>query len=230
MVDAYTSGAYGAANPDWHAADAPHKARAVRALLDAAGLSPATVIDVGCGTGGVLRHLHGQGGPKVRFEGWDIAPVAIARAQEHARERLTFVAGDLLASDRTAELILCLDVVEHLADDVGFLTALRDRGEVFLFRLPLDLSVLDVLRPSRLLSARARYGHRHVYTAPMALQTLRSAGFRVEQWRYDRLPPPRDTARRLLTSWGRAAAFRVWPEAAVRVLGGYSLLVLARSA
>ena len=57
----------------------------------------------------------------------DVSPAAIAFSRSRASERLTFHLGDLLAvSDRSYDLLMCLDVVEHVPDYLGFL--LRDNS------------------------------------------------------------------------------------------------------
>lgn len=233
MADPYTSGQYAIDNPDWHEADAEHKARALASMIRYAGLRPRTVIDVGCGTGGVLWHLShtlAEDLPGTAWEGWDVAPEAIRRARKREGGNLHFVAEDFLASEREADLLLLIDVVEHVPDDVAFLRGLRDRARWFLIRLPLDLSAWDVARSTRLLEARRRYGHRHVYTRELALQLLGEAGYEVEKVVYDRVPPPRETARQRLVDGLRETLFQVAPALTVRLLGGYSVLVLARAA
>lgn len=231
MSDPYTSGRYAEANPDWHAADAPHKARALAAVIRDAGLRPASVVDVGCGAGGVLRALAaalGPGWPGTTWEGWDVAPEAVARARAGGEGGPTFRVGDFVADGERAGLVLCVDVIEHLPDDRAFLRALRPRGEAFLFRIPLDLSAWDVLRPTRVLEATRRYGHLHLYTRALALERLREAGFQVERAVYDRVPPPRDTRRRRWVDAARTALFARWPDRTVDLIGGWSLIVLAR--
>jgi len=222
----YTDGRYGGRNPTWHEEDAREKAVAIAEILHFGGLFPQSVADVGCGTGGVLMELKGlldaRGHTEVSYEGWDIAPDAIARAREREGLRISFTAADFLASERRVDLILCVDTFEHIGDDVGFLRGLSKRADHFVFRIPLDLSALDVLRPHRILAARRNWGHRHVYTRTLALELLREAGFRVRAERYHRVGGPFGGLDPL-----RRAAFRVSPHAAVRALGGFSLLVLA---
>jgi SAM-dependent methyltransferase len=232
VLDAYETGAYGEHNPDWHEADAPFKAAALAVVARFAGLVPHTVLDVGCGTGRVLaelkRELDGEW-PDTTYEGWDIASEPIGRARaSYEGDRITFVKGDFLESERKADLLLCVDVIEHVASDLQFLVALRPRAQWFLFRIPLDLSALDVVRPRRLLEARRRYGHRQFYTRETALALLEEAGFQVEVWRYDRVPPPADTLRRRLVDRVRRSLFSAVPDATVRWIGGFSLVVCAR--
>lgn len=229
----YTSGRYAHENPDWHERDAPHKARAVAGLVSALGWTPASVVDVGCGTGAVLRHLREEldraGAPRVaRWEGWDVAPEAIARASRHEQPGLRFVCGDYTAEGPRADLLLALDTAEHTPDDVAFLAALAARADRLVLRIPLDLSVLDVLRPARALEARRRYGHRHAYTRELAFAVLDEAGLEVLTWRHDRVPPDTPTPRARLVDAARRALFTLAEEPTVRWLGGWSLLVAAR--
>ena len=231
MTEPYTSGRYAIDNPDWHEADAPHKARALANMIRFSGLHPSTVADVGCGTGGVLWHLVqilGEDLPHTAWEGWDVAGEAIRRARKREGGRLHYVKGDFLASERRVDLLMAIDVVEHVADDVGFLQALRSRADWFLFRFPLDLSAWDLVRPGRLVNARTRYGHRHVYTRELVLLTLQDAGFEVEHVVYDRVPPPRETVRQRAVDAFRRGVHQVAPTLAARWLGGFSLLLLAR--
>jgi SAM-dependent methyltransferase len=225
------TGSYADQNPDWHEADAAHKAQALAAAIRFAGLSPRSVVDVGCGTGRVLALLKREFDrelPDTEWEGWDIAPEAIARARKREGRRLTYVAGEFLDSERQVDLLLGIDVIEHVEDDLGFLEGLRSRADWFLFRIPLDLSALDVVRPGRLLAARKVWGHRHFYTRDMALDLLQVAGYRVETLRYDRVPPPRDTPRRRVVDLARRTLFAAAPDRAVRWVGGFSLIVCAR--
>jgi SAM-dependent methyltransferase len=222
----YTSGRYGTQHPDWHEEDAAAKAAAVASLLRYGGVQPLTVVDVGCGTGGVLRLLAGRLGdrwPEAHFEGWDIAKAAIRKARVHEGGQLHFVHGDFLASERQADLLLCLDVFEHVQDDVGFLEQLASRARWMVFRIPLDLSVWDVARPRRLVEAGPTLGHRHVYTRELALQRLDLAGYRVVEERYHRIRHGRPRGLDPLRSVWR----RFSPHGAARWLGGVSLLVLA---
>jgi len=228
MSDRYRSGAYGRQHPGWFEEDAEAKAAGVAELLRFGGIVPSSVVDVGCGSGAVLWHLHqmlGDAWPDTDWEGWDIAPDAIRRARAREARRLGYVCDDFLASEREAELLLCLDVAEHVVDDVGFLASLRSRAQNFVLRLPLDLSVLDVARPTRLTTAGPHLGHRHLYTRELALQRVEEAGYRVVEERYHRARP----FGRGITERLRRRGLRVLPHLTARWLGGVSLLVLAES-
>ncbi len=222
----YTDGRYGQRNLSWHEEDAADKAQGIADLLWISGLRPSSIVDVGCGTGRVLFDLKAildkRDLTEISYEGWDIATDAIERASKREGEHLKFVAADFLVSKQSADLVLCIDTFEHVDDDVAFLKSLADRAERFVFRIPLDLSVLDVLRPKRLIAARREWGHRHVYTRTLALEVLREAGYRVLAERYHRINRPTAGLDPL-----RFGLYRLRPHLAVSLLGGFSLLILA---
>lgn len=182
----YEQGEYLKDNPDWHAADAPWKARKVLQLLRRNELVPRTVCDVGCGAGEILRRLQGELPFDTRLVGYDISPQAISLCREKENARLQFVCGDFLQSGREPQdLLLLLDVFEHVPDYLGFLAALRTKARRFVLHIPLDVSVQTVLSGSRReLGMRSRYGHLHYFTAETALEALNDAGYCVEDLLY----------------------------------------------
>lgn len=225
--------AYAAANPDWHGDDAPCKVAGLLGLLDAAGLRPASIVEVGCGLGAVLVGLR-QGlaarGQQVRCVGWDVAATPIARGRAAADAAgVTLRCGDALQAGEPADVALVVDVLEHVGDDVAFLRALRRLAPVLVARVPLERSVLDVVRPGRVLAARQRYGHRHHYQRETLAAVLEEAGWRPTHWRYDRVPVPAATPRAWLLQQVRTALLARWPAPTTRLLGGASALVIARA-
>jgi 2-polyprenyl-3-methyl-5-hydroxy-6-metoxy-1,4-benzoquinol methylase len=115
-----------------------HQTRYLAALaaLTAGGATREwSVGDVGCGTGGFLRFLRARG--FARLAGFDVSPVALATAGEGG---IPVHAVDLEATFTLAgapwDALVAMDVVEHVADDRGFLgaaaQALRPGGLLFL--------------------------------------------------------------------------------------------------
>ncbi len=74
--------------------------------------SGATILDVGCGTGLITRHINGN-----RIVALDINRWAVKRAKLHTSNKVQFIVGDAenlsLASD-TFDIVVCTDVLEHL--------------------------------------------------------------------------------------------------------------------
>lgn len=190
---------------------------------------PRSVTEVGCGAGGVLAELQRELPPTTEFLGHDIAAAAIQMAQPLANPKLRFVQGDFLtALMPPADLLLALDVVEHIDDHRGFLRALCPRAAAHIIQLPLDLSLLSQLQPKRLRWARESVGHLHFFTKHTALRLLRETGYTVVDWFFTAveldLPPPEGQQQRL-REWRRIGR-RFCPGLTARVLGGFSIIML----
>src|SRR5438552_17301590 len=116
----YISGDYARAHPDYHTTDSPWKAKNIASILNKNGVTPRSVCEVGCGAGEILRQLLPLF-PQAVFYGYDISPQAIGMAQEHPSERLQFRCEDVLVTcSNQFDLLLCIDVIEHVDDYLGF--------------------------------------------------------------------------------------------------------------
>lgn len=84
----------------------------------------ASVLDVGCGSGGFLRYLLSQR-PNARARGTDISPQAVAEARDSGLD--TFVA-DLTREplDREYDYITAFEVIEHIQEAEKALVTMRD--------------------------------------------------------------------------------------------------------
>ncbi len=226
----YTEGDYAQQNPDWDSNDSPWKAQQVLALLARHGLSPASVVEVGCGAGGVLSALRAQL-PRADLQGFDIAPGLPALWAQRQADDIRFTLGDYLGKDvPIPELTLVLDVLEHLGDPFTFLAGLRKRAGWTVFHIPLDLSAISVLRERPLLHVRHKVGHLHYFTRGLALAMLDECGWEVIEERYTRaaLTAPNKGLVTRLAGRVRAAVQTVLGHSGVRLLGGETLIVLAR--
>ena len=189
---------------------------------------PRTVCDVGCGAGGILRTLKNQLSSECNFVGYEISPQAYARCGAQANH-LHFFLGDFLEQKPSEnDLLLCMDVIEHVPDYLGFLRQLKERGRYKMFHVPLDLSLQSLLReiPE---AVRKSAGHLHYFTRKLVFAALEETGYSVLDWRYTpaAVDLPARSAAMALARWPRKAMFALNAELAVRTLGGYSLLVLA---
>lgn len=85
---------------------------------------PLRILDIGCGTGGTVRHLADFGA----VVGIDPSPVAVAHARSKGAEdvRLGGLPADLpFGADQQFDVITLLDVLEHIEDDMGALVEVR---------------------------------------------------------------------------------------------------------
>lgn len=226
----YVNGEYLARTPAWHVDEAPFKVPQVLKMLAAHRLTPRTVGDIGCGAGEVLRLLQESLDPACRFWGYDISPQAVAMGQGRANDRLQFKVADVCDDDHVPfDLVLALDVIEHVPDYFGLLEAIRGKGELKIFHIPLDLSVQSVLRRHALGKRRHLHGHLHYFTRETALATLTEVGYEI----LDHFFTPHgvvvaEGTLQKLARLPRRLGFALHRELTARILGGYSLLVLAR--
>ena len=225
----YTDGTYLRNNPGWHRGDSAWKARHVKAILDRNGIAARTVCEVGCGAGEILRNLGELMPPDTRFHGYEISPDAYRLCSQWAGERFRFLLADLLEEDVHFDVALAIDVFEHVEDYFSFLRRLRARARHKVFHIPLDLSALAVLRGRPLERLWRSVGHIHHFTKDTALAALEDTGYKVLDFSYTsgRTDLPDLGWKTQLLKWPRKAFHAMAPDAAARVLGGYSLLVLA---
>lgn len=234
-TDRYVDGTYLQEVKAWHEGDAPWKASKVLAMIEKHRLQPRTVCDIGCGAGAVLAWLQDKLPGDVTLSGYDISPQAIALARPKENERLGFFNEDFLQAQVTPDLLLVLDVFEHVPDYLGFLSALKERAKWFVFHIPIDLSVQSINHSSAtVLRKRNKYGHLHAFTRDMALATLRDTGYDVVDFAYtndheiDNTPPKE--LRPKVMYHVRRRLFQRFPDLAVWLFTSFNCLVLARPA
>ena len=230
MAQMYLDGEYLARNPTYHVEDSAWKAVQVLRMLGRHRLPVQTVAEIGCGAGAILAELQRRMPPGTTFTGYEISPHAAGIARGRAGPGLEFVCGDLLTLEPPpVDLLLCIDVIEHVDDCIGFLRRLKPRGKHTILHIPLEMSVQAVLRARPLVRAREQVGHLHYFSAETALLTLKDAGYEVVDHFYTRIGIERpNTPLAFMASGPRALAAALSPALAARLLGGFSLLVLAR--
>ncbi len=225
----YTKGTYLKENPGWNAEDAAWKAQQVLKMLNRHHIVPTTICDVGCGSGELLWQLH-QALRQCTCWGYEISPQALALCRSREDESLRFELKDIRLDDEASfDVILLMDVLEHLEDYFGFLRAIRAKGTYKLFHIPLDMTAQAIIRGRPLLKQRMSVGHLHYFTSDTALAALKDAGYEVLDSFYTPSidAPARSIAGRLARPL-RRFLFAVHKDVAVRLVGGYGLMVLAR--
>ena len=230
LEELYTSGEYLEKNPTWHVEESPWKAQQIIRMMKQSGITPQTICEVGCGAGEVLKQLQQKMDPSCSFWGYEISPQALELCKTRANERLHFKLADIRYEEVAFfDLMLIMDVIEHLEDYFSFLRDIKSKSRYKIIHLPLDLSVQSLLRPNGLLDVRRAYGHLHYFTKNIALAMFKDVGYEVLDYFY----APRsiglanNIVKKLLVP-PRVLFFSMHKDLAVRILGGYSLLVLAQ--
>lgn len=148
------------------------------AIAAAFDLQQASVLEVGCGTGGFARHLGEQ------HPGWDIRGVepseqaaCAANGRGCCVETGTFQA--LPAEDSSVDLVIALDVLEHCEDESAAV------AEAMRVLKPGGLFVLTVpALPSLWSSHDVDNAHFRRYTRTTLTGPLAKRGFEIERMTY----------------------------------------------
>ena len=232
MPDIYNDQTYLRQNPTWHEEDAPFKAAHIRRLLARhPHLLHQTVCEVGCGSGEVLVQLAAHLPPATQLTGFDISADALTLARPKQTDRLRFAQHDLTTNPPATpyDLLLVLDVLEHLPDYFGFLARLGPAARYTIFHIPLDMCVWSLLREGMLLESKARVGHIHNFTEDFIVSVLADYGYRVVDRHYTEPRYKHLAGKERVKHWLREALYRISPRFCTKTLGGYSLLVLAEN-
>ena len=226
----YVDGGYRQNNPDWHSVDSEWKANRIANMLAKNSVEFSSCIEVGCGAGQILAHLALRYSGR-SFSGYDISPDAAKLWPSVPPGDVSYHCDDFMTSTQTSDLLLLIDVFEHVEDYLGFLRKLANRASWFVFHIPLDMHISGLLR-DRQLNARQQVGHLHYFSRATALATLEDTGYHIIDREFTNLSQETIEGRRMLTRLAnvlRRGLYAMSPDMAVKLLGGYSLLVLARS-
>jgi 2-polyprenyl-3-methyl-5-hydroxy-6-metoxy-1,4-benzoquinol methylase len=138
-----------------------------------------TIADIGCGAGSFLDTCRGQTSRQIAVE--PCQPFH-ASLRERGCQVFSSTRDAALACPASADLIVSIQVVEHVSDPVGFLRdiqpLLKDEGEL-LITTPNRDDILASLVPEKFREFFYRSAHRWYFDAASLTQCARRAGYRV---------------------------------------------------
>jgi SAM-dependent methyltransferase len=154
-----------------------------------------SILEVGCGSGNVLRVLQRLASGRGDVEGLELSSQAADAAR--ARTGLRVTNGYLADLDAAAsfDIIAAFDVLEHITDEATVLAQMRERlgeGGRVILTVPAHQNLWS--------SFDTASGHERRYTLATLAAALRAAGFEIEYLTYfmSLLFPPMWLRRRLL--------------------------------
>lgn len=211
---------------------------AVLAVLPRGG----RILDVGCGSGGLLATLGGQAGYRA---GVEVSATAAAAAAKVADDVVNLpVDAELPFAPASFDVVVCADVLEHLPEPaavLGSLVGLCRPGGAFVVSVP---NVANWQARLRLLRGNWRYesvglfdsGHLRFFTRATLLDLVTGCGLTVDSCLPARQPPltvqlpsvarwPKPAGRLAGKAWSVTGygLSRVWPG-----LFAYQLVCTAR--
>lgn len=228
----YTSGKYLQNKPTWDVEDSEWKAKMIYDLYKKNKLTPKSVTEVGCGAGAILEELSIKDGNIEMLDGFDISPQAILLAKQRENNKVKFYNEDFISMEYAhPDLLLVIDVLEHVDDYYNFLRKLHDKSDFFIFHIPLDLSCRTILKPHILLQQRDTAGHIHYFSEEMVYWFLKDIGFEIIDWHYTKplidINKP-STFRIKIKKFLRNMSFAINKPLSAKLWGSYSMLILAR--
>jgi len=152
-------------------------------------------------------------------------------AKKKENERIHFEVKDLTEEQESSmvDLLLVIDVIEHIEDYFRFLRGLRGKSNHVIFHIPLDLCVWTLFREKMLLESKERVGHIHNFTEDFILSILKDQGFELIDHFYTEPTYLPKTLKERMVRILRKTMYRLNKRWATKMLGGYSILVLAKN-
>lgn len=232
ITEMYANNQYLNQHPTWDGEEAVLKAGWIIDMIKKLRLPVTDIIEAGCGSGRILAELSKEFAD-ARLRGYDLSPQAINIAKQYESDKVSFYEADLLKdASASSDLLLLIDVLEHVPDYYGMLEGLHSKSKHFIFHVPLDLCCRSILKPALLMQQRQTSGHIHYFSKEMVLWMLHDTGYQVIDWRYtkptsdlQREPGIKKKAKKSI----RNISFNLSKDRAVKWWGGYSMLIAARA-
>ena len=163
------------------------------------------------------------------FYGYEVSPDAFELCKKRESKNVKFILSNIVEEDVKFDMLLCIDVFEHVENYMGFLRSLYTKADYKIFHIPLDLSVSSLLR-GMMLKARKSAGHLHYFTPDTAFATLVDCGYEVLDYFYTPAfaDLPSKSLKAKIARVPRSLLYHVSPKIMSTLIGGCSLMVLTK--
>lgn len=231
MEDIYNNQIYLKNNPTWHSEDSLFKAKKIANLIRKNSVEIKNICEIGCGSGEILVQLSYLLEDVDSFYGTEISNDAIKIAKNKETSKIRFELLDLAQSNNNEyfDMILVIDVIEHLENYFKFLKNISKKSNYTIFHIPLDMCVWTLFREKMLIESKNRVGHIHNYTENFILNVLDDYGYEVIDKVYTEPIYAVKTFKQKIIKYLRKFLFFINPTLGVKFIGGYSIMVLTKS-
>lgn len=219
-------------NPDMHIGDSTMKVKQINRVIPSS-LKIESLLDVACGAGLITIEMTKKIKPKYAA-GIDISEAMINKAKIIDQNNLViWKVVDLFKykPKRKFDLVTCIDILEHINDDLGFLKKIATLGKYFVIKTPLEDSWFSrLLRNSKIFDpwkdSENRYGHIHHYNERTLLNLINQCGLKIEKAISIPMPKRTKFAWEIFRLLFYPISF-VSMEKMVRISGGFKIYLLS---
>ena len=231
MSDIYNDNTYLNNNPDWHQEDAPFKAGKILQLLSSNNIILKTVCEIGCGSGEIIVQLASKLDSNIQYTGVDISAAAIAIAKKKETSKISFQQTDITQGSNIIpyDLLLVIDVIEHIENYFEFLDKINNKGKYTLFHIPLDMSLWSLFREKMLIESKERVGHIHNFTEDFIISILQDKGYKIIDKIYTEPLLKDGNLKRRFIHFIRNILFSINKRFCTKSIGGYSVMILTEN-
>lgn len=229
----YTDGRYLINNLSWHEEDSPWKAGQILKMIERNKLEFESVCEVGCGAGEILNQLTLMFSNNVQCCGYEISPHAYELSIKKEKENLKFFLQDFLDTNSFYDILLLIDVIEHVPDYLSFLKKIKTKSKYKIFHIPLDMTVLKILMDEQI-KRRHSLGHLHYFSKETAIASLLDTNYEILDYFYTSITMDLQmkTYKMKFAKLGFKISDNILSylsnkDFSVKILGGHSLMVLA---
>ena len=224
MKEIYTNEEYLDKNPNWHENDSDWKFKQMEMMLEKFTFD--SVVDVGCGAGKILENI-GKSYPNAELFGFDITE-NVHHLWAKRDKKIKFSNEDFFTSTRNYDVLLLIDVFEHVENHYDFLRKLKPFAKNFIFHIPLDMCALSDIT-NNYPQKRRSVGHLHYFNKSTAIATLEDCGYEIVSFKITKGYLQSITkVNRFLLPARIFFDFILGKNFNSRFMGGYSLMVLAK--
>lgn len=183
-------------NPDLHIKDTDDKVRMIELLLSKFNIKFNSILDVACGSGRILLDIASK--YKVgNICGVDTSEnmISIAKIND-INKKASWIISDLLNfNSKNYDLILAIDIIEHIKEDRTALEKIKNLGKFFVIKVPIEDNFINKI--VKILSfgsinewkfTEKKYGHIHHYSEREFIDLIKNLDYIVLGKEYAHLP------------------------------------------